>query len=49
MSLIASVESHRLTMDCSLNGRPIVTAIVQAGKWYNAEDYHQEYRACRAR
>ncbi|WVF67349.1 peptide-methionine (S)-S-oxide reductase [Kwoniella sp. CBS 6097] len=26
-----------------LKGRPIVTQIVQAGKWWPAEDYHQEY------
>lgn len=27
----------------SLKGRPIVTQIAQAGKWYSGEDYHQEY------
>lgn len=31
---------------CSLKGRPIVTQIAQAGKWYPGEDYHQEYREC---
>nr|XP_019043867.1 peptide-methionine (S)-S-oxide reductase [Kwoniella bestiolae CBS 10118]OCF22797.1 peptide-methionine (S)-S-oxide reductase [Kwoniella bestiolae CBS 10118] len=26
-----------------LKGKPIVTQITKAGKWYPAEDYHQEY------
>jgi len=28
----------------SLKGKPIATAIIAAGKWYDGEDYHQEYR-----
>ena len=30
--------------DISLKGKPIATAIIAAGKWYDGEDYHQEYR-----
>ena len=29
-----------------LQGRPIVTEIREAGKWWPAEDYHQQYREC---
>lgn len=29
--------------DSSLKGRPIATVIVEAGRWWDAEDYHQEY------
>lgn len=29
----------------SMKGKKIVTQIASAGKWYDAEAYHQEYRS----
>lgn len=34
----------RPVSDISLKGRPIVTAIIPAAEWYDAEAYHQKYR-----
>ena len=41
-----SVEEGKLMRYCSItpNGRKIVTQILPAGKWWDAEAYHQEYR-----
>mgnify|MGYP002718843634 CR=1 FL=1 len=33
----------------SLKGRPIVTAILPAAEWYDAEEYHQKYCESRSR
>ena len=42
----ARCEEVKLMRCCSItpNGRKIVTQILPAGKWWDAEAYHQEYR-----
>jgi hypothetical protein len=44
--LVPRMTPDTALISLSLKNRKIVTEITEAGPWYDAEDYHQEYCEC---